>query len=356
MSGYAAFLRRPATVALALVGVGVFWALNLPLPFLFGPMAFCLVAALLGAPLRGLGEISVAARTILGVAVGASITPELVGQIPQMAKSVALIPLYIVIIGAIGVPFFRRLGFDPVTSYYAAMPGGLQDMVIFGEEAGADPRALALIHATRVAVIVSLTPMILLWFYDASLTGSMGAPARDLPPGEMAIMVVAALVGWKGGERIGLFGASILGPMIVTAVLSLADVIHSRPPAEAVMAAQFLIGIGIGVHYVGVTLRELRLFVLSGVAFVMVLAVLTAIFTEFVRRTGIAPPLEGFLSFAPGGQAEITVLAMVVGADLGFVILHHVTRIVLVIMGAPVAARVLKLRKPAPRSPPGEEP
>lgn len=355
MSGYRSFLLRLGTMTLALTGVLAFWMLSLPLPFLFGPMAFCLIAALAGAPLRGPGEITVAARTILGVAVGASITPEVVSQIPQMAKSVALIPLYVLIIGVIGVPFFRRLGFDRVTSYYAAMPGGLQDMVIFGEEAGADPRALALIHATRVAVIVSLTPIILTYFYDATLTGSMGSLARDLPPSEMAIMVVAALVGWKGGERIGLFGASILGPMIVTGILSLAGVIHSRPPAEAVMAAQLFIGIGIGVHYVGVTLRELRLFVLAGLAFVVILAVLTAIFTEFVRRTGIAPALEGFLSFAPGGQAEITVLAMVVGADLGFVILHHVTRIVLVIMGAPVAAALLKLRKPVTRLHPGEE-
>lgn len=110
------------------------------------------------------------------------------------------------------------------------------------------------------------------------------------------------------------------------------------------MAAQLLIGLGIGVQYVGVTLRELRLFVLSGLAFVAVLAVLAAGFTEFVTLAGLAPPVEGFLAFAPGGQAEMTVLALLVGADMGFVILHHVTRIILVITGAPVAAKLLKLR------------
>jgi hypothetical protein len=49
--------------------------LGLPLPFLFGPLLACLVAALAGAPLSNLGVISVGARTILGVAVGASLTP-----------------------------------------------------------------------------------------------------------------------------------------------------------------------------------------------------------------------------------------------------------------------------------------
>src|SRR5690606_25951606 len=137
-------------LVIAALGTFAFWTTGLPLPFLFGPMLACLITALLGAPLRGAGQVSVGARTILGVAVGASVTPDLIGLLPQMALSVALIPLYILCIGVIGVPFFRRVcGFDPVTSYYAAMPGGLQDMVIFGTEAGGDGRALSLIHATR---------------------------------------------------------------------------------------------------------------------------------------------------------------------------------------------------------------
>lgn len=152
---------RAGTLMLALAGAATFHLLGLPLPFLFGPMSFCLAAALTGARLRGMGPVSVGARTILGVAVGASITPQVVAQIPQMALSVALVPVYVLLIGLIGVPFFRRLGFDPATSYYAAMPGGLQDMVIFGQEAGADVRALSLIHATRVAVLVTIAPAIL---------------------------------------------------------------------------------------------------------------------------------------------------------------------------------------------------
>lgn len=339
---------RLSTLAAALVGLGVFQLAGLPLPFLFGPMAACLLVALGGARLKGMGTVSVLARTVLGVAVGASITPEVVGRIPQMAGSVALVPAYVVLIGLVGVPFFRRLGYDPVTAWYAAMPGGLQDMVIFGTEAGGNGRALALIHATRVLMIVTLAPVILTGLYGAGLTGAVGAPARDLPVAELALMVGAALVGWKGAERIGMFGASILGPMIVTAGLSLAGLIHTRPPAEAIWAAQFFIGIGIGVQYVGVTLRELRSFILSGLAFVVLLAVLAAAFTEIVTLSGLAHPIEGFLAFAPGGQAEMTVLALVAGADLGFVILHHLVRIVVVILGAPVAARLMGVRRPKP--------
>lgn len=338
--------RRGTTLALALVGAGVFFLLNLPLPFLFGPMAACLMAALAGAPLKGMGTVSTLARTVLGAAVGASITPDVVARIPQMAGSVALVPVYVAVIGLVGFPFFRRMGHDPATAWYAAMPGGLQDMVAFGQEAGADTRALSLIHATRLLILVTLAPIILSWLYGSSLSGAIGTPARDLPPGELALLALAAVAGWKVAERVGLFGASILGPMILTAALSLADIIHTRPPAEAILAAQLFIGLGIGVQYVGVTWRELRAFVLSGLAFVGLLAALAALFTEVVTLTGLARPVEGFLAFAPGGQAEMTVLALVTGADLGFVILHHLTRMVVVILGAPVAARLVGVRRP----------
>lgn len=344
-NGHAA-LRRLSTLALAAFGVAVFQLLGLPLPFLFGPMLACLLAALLGAPLRGAGIVGVAARTVLGVAIGSSFTPEVVHRLPQMLASVAFIPLYIGVIALVGVPFFSKVfGFDRVTAYYAAMPGGLQDMVIFGTEAGGDSRALSLIHATRVLIIISIVPIILSRFMGISLDAPIGAPASDLPLSEMAIMVVAAIVGWKGGERIGLFGATILGPMILTAALSLAGVIEHRPPAEAILGAQFFIGLGIGVGYVGVTVRELRRFVLAGVVFVLILAVLAAAVTEAIVALGLARQLEGFLAFAPGGQAEMTVLALVAGADLGFVIVHHVTRVLIVITGAPIAARLLQVRK-----------
>lgn len=340
-----AWARRLLTATVALVGLGVALNLRLPLPFLFGPMLACLVAALCGARLLGFGQVSVGARTVIGVAVGASVTPALLAQLPAMGLSLALVPLYVAAIGLVGVPFFRRLcGFDPVTAFYAAMPGGAQDMIALGQEAGADPRALSLVHATRVAVIVTVAPLLLSTLYGTSLDRPPGAPAATLPPLELALMAAAALVGWKGGERLGLFGAAILGPLLVTLVLSLLDVIHHRPPAEAILASQALIGVSIGVHYVGVTARELSRTVAAGVAFVLVLAVLAAAFAEGAVLAGLAPPVEAFLAFAPGGQAEMVVLAIVAGADLGYVVAHHLARVVLVLVGAPLAARLIRRR------------
>ncbi|MXU65735.1 AbrB family transcriptional regulator [Oceanomicrobium pacificus] len=334
---------RLQTLIIAAAGALAFLYLGLPLPFLLGPLFSCLAAALAGARMEGMGVLGVVMRTILGVAVGASITPALFQRLPEMVYSVALVPLFVLAIGAAGYPFFRRVcGFDAPTAYYASMPGGLQDMLVFGEEAGADLRALSLIHATRVLVIVSAVPFLLTQAWGLTLDRPPGEPATAIPPHELALMVLAAILGWKGGERVGLFGASILGPLIATAALSLTGLLHHRPPMEAIVAAQFFIGLGVGVKYAGITGRELRIDVSAGVAFCLVLGLLSALFAWVVTALGWAPPLEAFLSFAPGGQAEMAVLALISGADMAFIVTHHMVRIITVISGAPLLARFLR--------------
>ena len=334
---------QAATVLIGMAGVAAFGMLGLPLPFLFGPMIAALAAALAGMRLTGLGQASVAARSVLGLAIGAAVTPALVAVLPSMLASLAIIPLYTAVIGLIGVPFFCRVcGFDPVTAFYATMPGGAADMAVFGAEAGGNMRQIALVHVTRLLVIMVVAPLLLVLVYGVELTRPIGLPATAIPLPDLAIMTAAALAGWKGAERLGLFGAAIVGPLILAAVLSLSGILHMRPPREALLAAQFLIGIEIGVSYAGITLRELRETVAGGVAFVLILAVLAGTVTEVVTATGLAPPVEGFLAFMPGGQAEMSMLALIAGADLGFVVAHHLTRMVLVLTAAPILFRLIR--------------
>ncbi|RMH42025.1 MAG: AbrB family transcriptional regulator [Alphaproteobacteria bacterium] len=334
---------RPVLTAFALAGAGVaaFKLLGLPLPWLLGPIFACLTGALAGLPLGGVRPLNEGMRTILGVAVGASLSPAVLASLPGHWPTLLLVPVMVTLIGLVGVPYFRRLcGYDAPTAWYAAMPGGLQDMIVFGEEAGADVRSLSLVHATRVLVIVVALPFLLRLIWAADLTRAPGAPAVSIPPHELAVMVVCGLAGWRLARRAGLFGASILGPLIAATAASVGGLLTHRPPAEAIWAAQFFIGMGIGAKYAGITMAEVRRDLAAGAGFCLVLIVLTLGVVEFVHGLGLAPGREALLAFAPGGQAELTVLALIVGADMAFVVAHHVLRIFVVILGAPVAARL----------------
>lgn len=336
-------IQVASTFCIALVGVAIFHILELPLPWLLGPIIACLIAALAGLPMRGIKLLNDGMRTILGVAVGATFTPVVLGSMLGMWPTLLLIPVMVVAIGLVGVPYFQRIwGYDFATSYYSTMPGGLQDMLVFGEEAGGDPRKLSLIHATRVLVIVVALPFILNGVLHLDLTAAPGAPAASLPLYEMLIMIACGIIGWRVAKRIGMLGASILGPLILTAAASLSGVLHHRPPAEAIWLAQFFIGMTVGAKYAGVTATEVRRDLTAGLGFCVILFVLTVIFASGIHAAGLAPPLEVLLAFAPGGQAELAILALIVGADMAFVVAHHVLRIFVVILGAPLFAKLFR--------------
>lgn len=337
--------RHIATHCIGLAGAVIFLWLHLPLPWLFGPLSGCLIAALSGARLSTVKLLSDSMRTILGVAAGSTVTIGFVMAIPSLWDTLIFIPMMVVAIGVLGVWYFQKLcGYDFPTAYYASMPGGLQDMLVFGEEAGGNIRAMSLIHATRVLVIVVLLPILLTSLWQVELDRPPGSPARDFEIDQLATLGVCAIAGWKIAAHFGMFGATILGPLLLTAAASITGILQTRPPAEAIWAAQYFIALGIGVKYVGITAEEIRNDVAAGLGFCVLLLLLTLGVVGFVVQFDLAPAVEAVLSLAPGGQAELVVMALIVGADMGFVVAHHLFRIFIIILGAPILARFMRAK------------
>ena len=69
------------------------------------------------------------------------------------------------------------------------------------------------------------------------------------------------------------------------------------------------------------------------------LAVISIAFIEAILQFSSAGTLDVILAFLPGGQAEMAIIAIVAGADVAFVVAHHLLRVFLVILTAPHVAR-----------------
>ena len=340
-------IKHFRTHTICLTGAAIFLWLELPLPWLFGPLFSCLLAALIGINLYSIKILSYAMRTILGVAVGATVTLSFLLALPGFWNTLIFIPIVVILSGAIGVWYFQKLcGYDFPTAYYSSMPGGLQDMLVFGEEAGGNVRAMSLIHATRVLVIIIALPILLTFIWGISLDKPPGDPIKSFAIEQLIILGICGIAGWKIASFFGMFGASILGPLILTAIASITGILHTRPPVEAIWAAQYFIALGIGVKYVGVTAQEIRKDILAGLGFCIFLLVITLSIVSLVINYNLAPAVDAMLSIAPGGQAELVVMALIVGADLGFVVAHHLFRIFIVILGAPIMERFMKSKYP----------
>ena len=336
------FSQIVKTHLIALVGAISFLILNAPLPWLFGPLTSCLITAMLGFKLKVYKPLGDGMRTILGVAVGAAVTPAFFYSLPSLAPTLLIVPFFTILIGLVGVIYFKKIyDYDFYTAYFSSMPGGVQDMIVFAEEAGANVRSVSLIHATRILVIIVILPIILSSTWEVNLTKPPGKPLQEFELFQLTLLFFSAVFGWQIARKLGLFGASILGPLILAAVLSLYGLLTTRPPAEIIWVAQYFIAIGIGVKYVGISGVEIRRDILAGLGFSLLLIFLTTSVLALVFILNLAKPVEAILSFAPGGQGELVVLAIIVGADLTFVVAHHLLRIFFVILGAPIIASLL---------------
>ena len=327
---------------LGLAGGVLFFALNLPLPWMLGALCLTLVAAVIGLPIRTPDALRPPVIAVIGVLLGSGFTPELLGRLPGWLPSLGMLALYAALSAAIVVPFYRRVGgFDPITAYFAGMPGGLTEMMMIGRAMGGDDRKIVLAHAARIVITVAA---IAFWFrlvLGFQVSGNPGGPSLlSMGVQDIGILVTCGVVGVFAGIRLRLPAPTLLGPMLLSGIAHATGLTSSAPPPGLVIAAQVALGTMMGCRFLGVAARDVaRALVLSAAATVMMLVLALGFAVALHALLGLDRSLV-LLAFAPGGLSEMSLVALAMQAEVAFVALHHVVRIVLVIAFAPLVLRL----------------
>jgi hypothetical protein len=342
------------TLLIAWAGAIVFAWAKLPLPYMLGPMTVTMLISLF-TPFRMLESkmLDQPGRAVIGLAIGAAFVPEIAGHLLAFTPSLLLLVGFLTLCTYLAFVAQRRwLGIDSTTSFFAALPGGAASMTLISQSMGANAPIVALLHAVRLFVLVSLVPNMVLWIDpQASLHAPPARPMTvyDLAVwGDYAILVVAAIAAtWVGG-RMRLPSPSLLGAMIFSALLYSTDIVHAPLPDAVVNFAQLLCGIQLGNGF----RREDRGRVVRmggfNVVIMGVLVGLSALIAVAMHEATGIPYSLVLLAFTPGGLTEMSVMAYVMGLPVEFVAVHHVTRVLLVPIVAPAMFKfVVARRKPA---------
>jgi uncharacterized protein len=330
-----------SSYALALLvgaaGSVTFVYFNLPLPWFLGALTACLVASIAGSPIERPKPLAIPMRAVLGVAIGSAFTPALLDRAGSMAWSLLLlIPFMIFVIG-LGMVVYEKLGkFDRPTAFFAAVPGGLTDMTAMAEDSGANARAVILVQASRILVIVFALPLWLQWHDGLEVGQAFASRIRiwEVAPLDAAIMIAMGLGGWLGARWLGLAGAPIVGPMLVSGFAHVFGLTEARVPLEVLIIAQISVGTLLGCQFRGLTMKEFSNTMVWGIAYAFVLLVITGVTAQWVSQLTGFSPVSVLLAFAPGGQTELNLLAFVLGLDVAYIALHHLVRLGVVILGA----------------------
>ncbi len=336
--------RLLKTLLIGAVGGAIFFYLRLPLAWMLGAMVFTTVAALSGASLRLPPTMRGVFITIIGVFLGSAFTPDVLDRIAQWPLSIAGLVLYVGAVTGVLYAYFRRVqGFDPVTAYFSATPGGLSEMVIAGGAMGGDDRRIALVHAARVLMVVMIIPFGFRWVEgEAAITTGQGLALADAEWREMGILLACAVVGPFIGRFLRLPAYRMVGPMLASAAVHLSGLSHSPPPWELVALAQVVVGCAVGSRFSGVPLRQVASTIGASVGSTTLMLLTTLAFAwgvDAITGLGLEPLI---LSYSPGGLAEMSLIALALGIETAFVATHHVIRIGLIVISAPLLFRLIE--------------
>ncbi len=341
----------PIATALAagtLGGAAFAWA-GLPLPWMLGSMTAATACALGGMRIAMPRRLRTGFITVLGVMLGASFTPESMARFADWAVTIAALFAFAVAAGAAGWTYFRRCaGFDPVTAIFAAMPGGLNEMVLMGDRFGGDERRIALVHATRVFVTVFSVP-IWLRLHDGFASAGAGAGAAyvamsGISVADYLLLGGCAFGGWAVAARLGIPAGAVVGPMLLSAAVHLAGLSQSAPPTLLVSAAQVVVGATLGASFAGFPLALIARTILHGAVAGGIMVALAILASGLLAGPLGIPAVTLLLGFAPGGLAEMSLVAIALGVDAVFVATHHIARILMVVVVAPPVYRALRAR------------
>lgn len=340
------FLKMLLALCFGIIGAQVFVYLKLPIPWILGAIVASAIASRFESlPIARPQIFTGPARTVLGVTIGSAFTPSVVqGLITYLPSLLLIIPFVIIIAICGGLYYWKIVGFDKKTAYFSAMPGGLMEMVSIGEEMGANLARITLTQSTRLLLIVFTLPFVLemISHVDLGGRGAITPPVSQVPLHDLIAMVLIAIVGAWGAKRLKVSGAYIIGPMVLGAAVYILGLVEARPPDEALKLTQLVLGTSIGFVFRGVKTKEVLITLVQTFGYFLLLSTISAIFIAIVYYTFDFPLISIIMAFSPGGQAEMNLIAIILGANVPFVALHHLIRLFLVLGISPIFAKMFQ--------------
>ena len=339
------FFKMILALLIGLLGSLIFIFLHLPLPWLMGSIFATSVAIRFEKiPIISPKLFSSPARILIGLAIGSAFTPEILKYIPQYTFSLLLvIPFTILVIFFGTFYYYKILKYDLKTSYLGSMPGGVIEMVIIGQELKANTAKITLMQSSRLFFVVVSLPFIIQYIFQIDIRGNqlLTTPLVNVNFTQFVVLYIFGVLGAIIAKKIKLTAAFLMGPMIISIILYSSGVFNVAIPDEFLKFIQIVFGVIIGFTFKGVPLKTIYQTLIATLGHFTILAILCILFILIIHFYLDFETLDILLAFGPGGQTEINLVAILVGANLPYITLHHIVRLLIVMNLAPILAKKL---------------
>jgi uncharacterized protein len=352
-------LRDPAeTLLIALAGGAAFTLLGLPAGLISGAVLAVAIAALMGRPVKVPVPLARACYVIIGILLGAVVTPQTLKGFITWPASVALL-----IVASVGMivattTYLRVVhGWDRLSALMGASPGSMAQVIVLSSELGADLRAVAIVQTMRVLLLTIGIPSGLAAFGLVApavpvMRGSAGI--ASLP--EIALVIAVSSAVAFAAARSHFPGGYLFGAMAGSGVLHGTGLAETGLPWWIGSAAVIALGAVVGSRFANTTFRLVIGYLGAAFGSFAVSVSIAALFVLIVAHFIALPVANVAVAFAPGAQDTMMVLALALHLDPVYVGVHHVARFLVVTVLVALAARRVAKEEAAVAPGPEENP
>ena len=332
--------RLLATLACATAGGELAAWIHMPLPWLLGAMGGVACISLAGYVQKQPVLARKGAQIYIGTTLGLFFTPVVLHQMGGLAPWMVVGAVTGIVMSALSARALQHLaGVDGPTAIYAVALGASAEMSVQAQRAGADGAVVASAHAVRI-MMVTFTATMIAWASGTPVANPFGGSELLSLPMSAALLLASMGVGGVF-QHFKLPNPWVLGAILIGGMCASQELV-GRLPNEGLLAAQLVIGWGLGQHITrDFFTRAPR--TLACVAMVTLGILGVCMGMAWVISMGAhMPVMTAFLSMAPGGMTEMSVISKAFGLGAPIVTAFHMLRILTTIfLTQPMARSML---------------
>jgi membrane AbrB-like protein len=324
-------LHAVAGLAVSTVGGALCAWIASPLPWMIGPLLSMALFNFGGAQLKAMPLGREVGQFLIAVTLGLYFTPVVAGEV--VAHGALLVAAAVGAV-ALGYAASRILigvaRVDPVTAFFASIPGGATEMANLGDRFGAAVDKVAVSHSLRILLVVCTIPVMM------TLSGVHGGDVYrpvviPFDAGKLAWLFVVASAGGLLFSRIHFPNPWMMGPLIATIALTASGIELSSIPRPLTNAGQVLLGCALGTRFSRAFLHRAPRFLAAVVISIYAMMGMSAAMAWALAKGANVFVPSMILACAPGGIAEMSITARTLQLGVALVTAAHVTRVLIIV-------------------------
>ncbi len=312
------------------------WA-GLPAAALIGSALAVSIASLFKLTCTVPAGFRAVAFSIIGSSLGSSLTRDFVNQAIHWPVSLFILTICVVtILTVCSLVLVKNFNLSADTALMATSPGALVYAISLASEGIGDVRSIVVIQSVRVLLIIALLPFVLDFFSGQSDVAADGMVAQPMALFDFVIIFLLTLVLGRLLEKVKVPASYLLVGTVVSGTAHLLGLVSGRPSSVILFLGFTITGTIIGARFSTISRLELRRLLKASLIVVLISTSIAAAYAMVVASILSMSYGQVFVAFAPGGVEAMAAMALALGYDPAFVAVHHLYRIILLILILPL--------------------